>query len=117
MEKLENKGMFGNLVNVDNTGEVEEKAFLLVDDKAIGVTKDIQDVENYISSLDYGSAVIVKVGSVKQCLQEQNSILSVDAVLESNGGDVCLPVMEHDCKLIPRTNETDKPDIIYRRIF
>lgn len=116
MEKLENKGMFGNLVNVDKTGEVEEKAFLLVDEKVVGVTKAIEDVENYISSLDYGSSVIVKVGSESQCLQEQNTILSVDAVLESKGGDVCLPVVEHDCKLIPRTDKTDKPDIIYIRI-
>lgn len=116
MEKLENKGMFGNLVNVDKTGEVEERAFLVVDEKVVGVTKAIEDVENYISSLDYGSAVIVKVGSENQCLQEQNTILSVDAVLESKGGDVCLPVVEHDCKLIPRTDKTDKPDIIYIRI-
>ena len=112
-----NKGIFGNLVNVDKTGEVEEKAFLLVDEKVVGVTKDIQDVENYIASLDYGSSVIVKVGSESQCLQEQNTILSVDAVLASNGGDVCLPVMENTCKLIPRTDKTEKLDIIYRRIF
>lgn len=116
MEKVENKGIFGNLVNVDNTGEVEEKAFLVVDEKIVGVTKDIQDVENYIASLDYGSSVIVKVGSESQCLQEQNTILSVDAVLESKGGDVCLPVMEDTCKLIPRTDKTEKLDIIYRII-
>ena len=116
MEKVENRGIFGNLVNVDKTGEVEEKAFLLVDEKVVGVTKAIEDVENYISSLDYGSSVIVKVGSESQCLQEQNTILSVDAVLESKGGDVCLPVVEHDCKLIPRTDKTDKPNIIYIRI-
>lgn len=117
MEKLENKGIFGNLVNVDNTGEVEEKAFLLVDEKVVGVTKDIQDVENYVSSLDYGSSVIVKVGSVKQCLKEQNTILTVDAVLESDDGDVCLPVVENTCKLISRNDKTEKLDIIYRRIF
>ena len=111
-----NKGIFGNLVNVDKTGEVEEKAFLLVDEKVVGVTKAIEDVENYISSLDYGSTVIVKVGSENQCLQEQNTILSVDAVLESKGGDVCLPVMENTCKLIPRTDKTEKLDIIYRII-
>lgn len=116
MEMVENKGIFGNLVNVDNTGEVEEKAFLVVDEKIVGVTKDIQDVENYIASLDYGSSVIVKVGSESQCLQEQNTILSVDAVLASNGGDACLPVMEDTCKLIPRTDKTEKLDIIYRII-
>lgn len=109
-----NKGIFGNLVNVDKTGEVEERAFLLVDDKVVGVTKDIQDVENYIASLDYGSSVIVKVGSENQCLQEQNTILTVDAVLESKGGDVCLPVVENTCKLIPRSDKKDKLDIIYR---
>lgn len=111
-----NKGIFGNLVNVDKTGEVEEKAFLLVDEKVVGVTKAIEDVENYISSLDYGSTVIVKVGSVKQCLKEQNDIECIDAVLASNGGDVCLPVMENTCKLIPRTDKTEKLDIIYRII-
>jgi hypothetical protein len=109
-----NKGIFGNLVNVDKTGEVEEKAFLLVDEKVVGVTKAIEDVENYISSLDYGSTVIVKVGSVKQCLKEQNDIECIDAVLESNGGEIGLPVMKNTCTLVPRSNQKEKLDIIYR---
>lgn len=114
---MENKqSVFGNLVDGKSAGEIEEKAFLVIDEKVVGVTKSIQDVGNYINSLDYGSSLIIRVGSESQCLQEQNTILSVDAVLESKGGDVCLPVVEHDCKLIPRTDKTDKPDIIYIRI-
>lgn len=115
---MENKqSVFGNLVDGKSAGEIEEKAFLVIDEKVVGVTKSIQDVENYINSLDYGSTLIIRVGSESQCLQEQNTILSVDAVLASNGGDVCLPVMENTCKLIPRTDKTEKLDIIYRRIF
>lgn len=115
---MENKqSVFGNLVDGKSAGEIEEKAFLVIDEKVVGVTKSIQDVENYIASLDYGSSVIVKVGSENQCLQEQNTILTVDAVLESKGGDVCLPVVENTCKLIPRNDKTEKLDIIYRRIF
>lgn len=114
---MENKqSVFGNLVDGKSAGEIEEKAFLVIDEKVVGVTKSIQDVGNYINSLDYGSSLIIRVGSESQCLQEQNTILSVDAVLESKGGDVCLPVVEHDCKLIPRTDKADKPDIIYIRI-
>lgn len=114
---MENKqSVFGNLVDGKSAGEIEEKAFLVIDEKVVGVTKSIQDVGNYINSLDYGSSLIIRVGSESQCLQEQNTILSVDAVLASNGGDVCLPVMEDTCKLIPRTDKTEKLDIIYRII-
>lgn len=114
---MENKqSVFGNLVDGKSAGEIEEKALLVIDEKVVGVTKSIQDVGNYINSLDYGSTLIIRVGSESQCFQEQNTILSVDAVLESKGGDVCLPVVENTCKLIPRNDKKDKLDIIYQII-
>ena len=92
-------------MNKDNT--VSTPAFLMISEHHIGVTDNLADVIAYSNDhLQPGESLILKKGYSEDLFIEQQKILTLDNLRNSDGNTVTVPHKQTDFNLVNRKSET-----------
>lgn len=94
---------FNKLINEDNNFVVaEEKAYLILSQKCIGITKNSQDIDKFLQNCEYGDIVKIYIGNEEECYAIQHRILCADTIMACDGKIVGLPVRVNQPCLLNR---------------
>lgn len=88
---------------------VSTQAFLMISEHHIGVTDNLADVIAYSNDhLQPGETLILKKGYSEELFIEEQKILTLDNLRNSNGNTLIIPHKQTDFNLIER-NSSVKP--------
>lgn len=108
---------FNKLINEDNNVVVaEEKAYFILGQNYIGVTKNPQDICNLLQNCEYGNLVKIYTGNEEECYTIQHKILCADAIMECDGKTANFPARVNQPCLLSRVYDNENLVKLYEII-